>query len=380
MRSLTELQGQAAELGLPTTGSREDLMDSLRNALGGFDPELQIDPMKAKDSKRDVEKLGLTAALAKLTRTGTWIMEPKLDGARMRVFLGATGNTMNTGRRSDKTYAYIQRQDNFPHIRDAVVPALAGTILDGEVMAPSGQITTATGKVTNSMLNATVALTNCNPTDSVATQARWGKVTFHAFDILAFKGTDVTHLPLHARRELLESALRDIIAEVAGAYTWLKLVEQVEAREAYLAECLAAGYEGVMVKRTDGPYQAGKRSSAWIKCKPMSTFDAFVSGFVPGEGRNAGKVGAVKMSVLDDLGLPVEVCQHGALTDEMRDALTDPATGGLDTRQWLGTVMELKGQGVTKDHRVRHPHLVRLRPDKSKDECRLDQMEALPRV
>jgi ATP-dependent DNA ligase len=381
-RSLTELRAQATQLQITFTDAhrREDLMDLIRDALGGFDPELQIDPMKAQDLKRKIEWSAQDpfAAIAPKYFNEAYVMEPKLDGARMRLYLGETANTMNTGRRSDKTFAYIQRENNFPHMRDAVNPELAGTILDGEITAPHSQITTASGVTTNSLLNATVALTNCAPELSVATQAREGLVKFHAFDILAYRGRDVTSLPLTERRLLLQEVMRSLWSSIHSTSAWLKLIQQFASNRETIKRALTDGYEGVMVKSLTGAYAAGKRSAAWQKIKTMSTFDAFVTGWDPGEGKNTGKVGALRMSVLDDLGLPVEVAKHGALTDEFRAELT--AADGSLKPEWMGTVMELMGQGVTKEGRVRHPHLVRLRPDKGRDECHLDQLLNLPRV
>jgi bifunctional non-homologous end joining protein LigD len=369
MRSLTELVAQATELGISVDGKRrEDLMDAIRDAIGGFDPALQIDPMKAKDSKQDVEKLGLTAALAKIMAGGEWVMEPKLDGARARMFLGADGNKIVTGRRSVKTFAYIQREDNFPHLRDAVVPALAGTVLDGELLA----VNPHSGE---HLLNDTVALTNSRPEVAVKAQQERGiSVNFHAFDVLSLHGEDVTASPLDTRR----SHLCEMVERFG--FSWLgefvNAVPQAPAEESYIAECLADGYEGVMVKRLDSIYRPGKRSADWIKVKPFSTFDAFVTGYVPGTGRNTGLVGALKMSVLGEDG-PIEVCQHGAFTDDMRRDLTAP-DGSLKA-EWHGYVMELQGQGVTKGNRVRHPHLVRLRPDKDAVDCDMAQLDALPK-
>jgi ATP-dependent DNA ligase len=384
MRSLPQLQALAAEHDAPAeliaSGRREDLMDFIRDALGGFDPDVQLDPAKAQDLKRKL----LTgtadpyAAVAEKYFNTDWVMEPKLDGARMRLFLGDTKNTMNTGRRSDKTYAYIQREDNFPHIRDAVDPELAGTILDGEIMAPSAEITTASGVKTNSLLNATVALTNCNPADSIATQKREGLVVFHVFDVLMYKGEGVTGKSYDERREILESVTRKIWASQHSTSVWLKLVKQMPACRESIAEAVKAGYEGVMLKLRTAEYKAGKRMAAWQKIKLFGTLDAFVTGWLPGEGKNAGKVGALKMSLFDEIGLEVEVCQHGAFTDEYRNSISKPDGSLADGV--LGQVMEITGQGVTKQGRIRHPHLVRLRPDKTKVECTLDQLNALPRV
>jgi hypothetical protein len=139
MKSLTDLitMANAADIDCDSTWTRVEIMDALRATIGTFDPDLQIDPAKAQDLKKliawgsEFPFAGLSAYL-----NDDWVAEPKLDGARMRVFLGVTANTMNTGRRSDVTFAYIERAGNFPHLQGTVLPEFAGTILDGELMPP----------------------------------------------------------------------------------------------------------------------------------------------------------------------------------------------------------------------------------------------------
>lgn len=376
MRSMTELVtlAQAAGVEIPVGATREAIMDLLRDK--DADPALQIDPMKAVDLKNKIkaEADDPYAAVRAKYFNAQHVMEPKIDGARMRLWLGAQANTMNTGRRSDRTFAYIQRENNFPHLRDAVLADLAGTILDGEVVAPSAEITTESGVTTSSLLNATVALVNCAPELSVRTQEREGRVRYVVFDLLSYKGESVTDRSYTERRKLM----LEVVERLSQLAPEIEAIPSWESTDGSVTRALAEGYEGVMIKRTAGVYQAGKRSSEWAKIKAFGTMDVVVTGWTPGEGRNLGKVGALKVSLKDELGLWVEVAQHGAFTDEYRALISLP-DGSLDPAV-LGTVQEITGQGVTKGMRVRHPHLVRLRPDKTPDECGLEQLAALPRV
>ena len=49
-----------------------------------------------------------------------------------------------------------------------------------------------------------------------------------------------------------------------------------DAAEAFLADALATGHEGVMVKALDSPYEAGRRGASWRKVKPVRTLDLVV--------------------------------------------------------------------------------------------------------
>ncbi len=348
-------------------------MDALREKTGSFDPDVQIDPAKAADLKREIDWAADDYGLSKYLNSA-YAVEPKLDGARMRMFLGASKNTMNTGRRSDKTYAYIQREDNFPHMRDAVIEALAGTIIDGEVLAPTPTLTTMNGATTKSLLNATVAITNCNPTDSVKVQNTYGKAKFFVFDILALQGTSVMHLSYDERRVMLQRVI-ELLHEVCPQ---IQIVSSFEATKEAVQSCFEQGFEGAMLKLRKGKYRPGKRMREWLKVKMLSTADMYITGWIPGEGKNEGLVGALKCSLMDESGNDVEMAQPGAFTDEFRRQLSNDDGSLKDI--WYRQVVEVSAQGVTKNNRVRHPHMTRIRIDKTPEECQLDQLEAFARV
>lgn len=387
MRSKTDLQAQATELGIPWTEemSSAQLMDLLRDQLAGHEEgrewHLQLDPMKAKDLKAQIA-WGTETPWAGIEKylTTDYFLEPKLDGARARLHLGIEQNRITTGRRSVKTFSYIRREANFPLLRDAVIEGWDGIVLDGELLAPVADVVLdEKGTKTVGLLNATMALVNISPEKSIARQAIHGPVKFWAFDIIAMPGHNVQALAYTQRRELLEF----VVAKMAEFHPEapIQVVPQFASESTNIDACLAAGFEGAVLKHRDGRYQPGKRSADWLKVKTMGTGDCFVTGdSKPGEGRHTGKVGALMMGVYDAQGQVVEVAQHGAFTDEFRDLITDPATGGVKA-ELIGTVMELMGQGRTKDNRLRHPHLVRLRPDKEAVDCTLEAWnDALPMV
>lgn len=375
MRSRTELQALAARNGVDSEGlSREEIMDALREKLGTFDPELQIDPAKAKDLKSLVA-FGSSDPFAGLEKEGylteQWALEPKLDGARMRVFLGTSQNTMNTGRRSDVTFAYTERADNFPHLRDATVPELAGTILDGELMPPSRSLTTVSGVTTVGTLNSAMALVNVNPAASVITQEKHGKAIFVAFDVLAYQGESTVGakgMTYAQRRELLEK----IVGQLKALEPAFQITKSMAATKECLEACFKAGFEGGMLKRRDSLYFPGKRMSTWGKVKKMSTGDFFIIGSVDGKGRNTGKVGSLKVAYRGEDGQPVYCADVAGFTDAFRDELT--GEDGKVARSFIGTVIEVAAQGRTKGHRLRHPLYVRTRTDKVWTDCGPEQL------
>lgn len=401
MRSLEDLRAEATAHHVEwdeSFGSRE-LMDALRDKLGVADPGLNIDPMKAKDLKHEIDWSSLTP-FVKLSRyfTPAYVVEPKYDGARARVVFGTTANSIPTGRRSDVSYGYIDRGPNFPHVQQLVVPELAGTVLDAEVMMPEGtSIDLGNGKgFTKGTLNTVMAVLNINPGMGVARQRKYGWAEFHVFDILALAGEPVTHLPLNERRDILVRVLdmlqkewdyrmdRGHVPEGHDLFPF-KLTPQYEVNAERLQWLLDQGMEGGMVKHLSSRYVPGGRTDAWLKVKRLSTGDFFIIGSVPGKGRNEGKVGSLKVAYFDpsrkDEGImgAAYVADVRGFDDATMDLVTDPETGGVKS-EFLGRVIEISGQGRTKNERIRHPNFCRWRDDKAAADCDRSQIELFAEV
>jgi bifunctional non-homologous end joining protein LigD len=401
-RSFTELAALAEAQGISSTnpdGSnrhRSELMDDLREKLGTFDPDVQIDPMKAVDLKSKVQwgEKDPAARFAgiKSYLTEEWVADAKLDGCRMRLFLGATGNTMNTGRRSDVTMKYTERADNFPHLRDLAIPELAGTILDGEMMPPKDSITTDSGVVTQGPLNSIMALVNCRPHVAVKTQKREGNAVFVAFDVISYQGESIQHWSFEARRALLEKIVEWMQVEhtklapvhVGDEKDPIVVVPQMDATAENIQKCLDAGLEGVILKEKSSVYLPGKRAKTWAKVKRMSTGDFIIFGSVPGKGRNEGLVGSMKVAYYTGVETDTVMTDHGdqvkgmvycadvaGISDAYRKDLTG-LDGKLRDSQHRGRVIEVQAQGRSKTGRLRHPLFVRNRDDKADVDCTAD--------
>jgi len=106
-------------------------------------------------------------------------------------------------------------------------------------------------------------------------------VTPFFFDLLHLDGTDLIDEPVSIRRGALARLTGP--ACVPGALT----ADPAEG-EAVLAEALAAGHEGVVVKASGSPYDAGRRGKAWRKVKPVHTLDLVVLAVEWGHGRRTG--------------------------------------------------------------------------------------------
>ena len=122
-------------------------------------------------------------------------------------------------------------------------------------------------------------------------------------------------------------------------------------------DAVAEGYEGIMIKDVDAPYEC-KRSSFWMKWKPTITVDLEIVGFEQGTGRNADRLGAIICEGEDD-GRRIHVNVGSGLSDSDRDQYW-AARDSL-----LGRIVEVQADAVTQNqdgsYSLRFPRFVRFR-------------------
>ena len=103
------------------------------------------------------------------------------------------------------------------------------------------------------------------------------RVAYYVFDVLWLRGRDVTQRPLHERRALLdELPFRAPLHRVAA----------LPEEQPWVRAC-AEGWEGVIAKRRDSPYEH-KRSKHWLKMKCEASQEFVVGGFTDPQGGRRG--------------------------------------------------------------------------------------------
>jgi len=110
----------------------------------------------------------------------------------------------------------------------------------------------------------------------------------------------------------------------------------------YANECVANGYEGIMIKDRFGVYEC-KRSTTWMKWKPVITVDLTVVAVEEGTGRNVNKLGALVCEGVDQ-GKTIHVNVGSGLTDKDREEFWN-----CPERDLIGQVVEIKADAVTKN-------------------------------
>ena len=230
-------------------------------------------------------------------------IEVKLDG--VRVLAICRSGKVELFSRNGKQF------HNFPHIIAeiesvlAVKPAPYDCVLDGEVMSKDFQ----------DLMKQVHRKDGKAATDSV----------LHLFDFIPLedflkgswdkKQTDRSN---YVKYWVLEN--EDLLKHVQ-ACEWEDVdLSTTEGNKRFVElnkTAVDGGYEGVMIKDVDAPYEC-KRTHAWLKAKPFIEITLTVVDVEEGTGRNEGRLGAVIVEGEDD-GYNYRLNCGSGFTDAQRD-------------------------------------------------------------
>ena len=287
-------------------------------------------------------------------------VEWKLDGIRIQIH-----------RRGDEVRIYTRNLNDITPSLPGIAAVIAQlpveqAVLDGEAlwMGPDGP----------AAFQETVSLIDSDAPPE-------GVVTF-LFDLLHLDGDDLLDEPLHERAARLGAIAPHL-------QTPRRLTDDPEVGEHVLADALAAGHEGVVVKDAASLYAAGRRGKAWRKVKPVETFDLVVLGAEWGHGRRQGWLSNLHLGARDPrTGEFVMVGKtFKGLTDELLEWQTAELLGRESGRRGITVhvrpelVVEIALDGVQTSTRypgaiaLRFARVKRYRPDKDPGES--DTIDAL---
>ncbi len=285
-----------------------------------------------------------------------WMWEPKLDGYRVLAFIDNKGAKLRSRRGLELAAA-------FPKVVAELGAQLVdGMILDGEIVAFD-----ANGKPSFNALQNRVQL---KTEREIAAADQKTPAIYYCFDLLYFAGIDLRQATYRDRRRYLAQCLLPS-----------PLVQLVHASEdgiALHAAALASGFEGVIGKRADSRYEAGQRSGAWLKVKPVQSADFVVGGYTSGKGSRVS-LGALLLgywdkqkklhyashvgSGFDDRSLKQVQKKLEPLKRKTSPFVEKPVVNGAVTWVEPAIVAEVKFQSWTEDGALRAPVFLRLRDD-----------------
>jgi DNA ligase-1 len=147
--------------------------------------------------------------------------------------------------------------------------------------------------------------------------------------------------------------------------------------DAFLAEALAAGHEGVMAKDLRSAYSPGGRGKRWFKVKAPATIDCVIVAADRGSGRRVGWLSNYHLAVRDGDGFADVGKTFKGLTDvqfdEMTRRLRELAVDddGYTVRVRPEVVVEIEYNDIQQSPRyasglaLRFARIARIREDKA---------------
>ena len=238
---------------------------------------------KASTVVKSSDILPMLASIGKeIPSDKEWTYEPKYDGIRVLAFIAPGAARLITRNAKDKTA-------QFPEIVAELVKLPGRSkkplVLDGEIVALKN------GEAARFQdLQGRMHVANER---SIARLAQEQPAAFIAFDILLDGDDPVMSEPCHVRRQHLEKRL----AKKTTEHVWLS--PSIRNGKKMMAEAQKGGWEGVIVKDVDAPYQPGKRSKAWLKVKLEKQQEFVVGGYT--EPRNSREhIGSLLVGFYND--------------------------------------------------------------------------------
>jgi bifunctional non-homologous end joining protein LigD len=298
-----------------------------------------------------------------------WSFEPKYDGIRVLAYVTERAVELLSRNGNSKTA-------QFPEVVAALAklaPRRRPFVLDGEIVA----LQKRRGRSVPGRFQQLQSRMQLGDAALVEIRSREAPVAYYVFDLLMSGGTPLVDQPqARRRRELLKLFVGRTRADPSSIQVSDAVVGDATAM---LRRARTSGWEGIIAKRVDAPYQSGKRSRDWLKLKLEQQQELVVGGFT--EPRNSRQhLGALLLGYYDDQGRLVYAGHTGggftraSLEDTYRrlaplERKTSPFATPPRTNEkahWVRpqVVVEVKFNEWTADGRLRQPIFLGIRDDK----------------
>jgi len=183
-----------------------------------------------------------------------WVYEIKWDGYRSVIYLHNGEVEMRS--RNDKSF-----NEKFYAVYNALQKFKINAVLDGEIIVINDKGISNFGNLQNWRSEAD------------------GELILYLFDILWLDGYSLLNLPLTKRKEILKAVVPDVgIIRISESF-------EADATE-FFEVAKKLNLEGIVAKKADSTYTAGKRTKDWLKIKTGKRQEVIIGGFTNNEGSN----------------------------------------------------------------------------------------------
>lgn len=297
-----------------------------------------------------------------------WVFEIKWDGVRSILFLNKSKNILEIQARSGMTIS--PRYPEIVAIAKSSVQCENSVVLDGEIVVLNSEGVPDFQRHQKRM--------NVDSKKDIESLSQSAPSTYFLFDILHLDGRNLEQLEFLERRAILERVLKDRSPR-------MRISDYIEeSGKAVFDNAVKMKLEGVVGKQKSSRYLEGVRSPLWIKIKSVVTQDCVVIGYTPGEGNREGYFGSLilaayihgKLQFIGHSGSGFTSEQVQEIFKKLERLKTEKCPISFvpyvnRDPVWVKPkeVAEVKFNGWTQDQIMRAPIFVRLREDKSPQEC-----------
>ena len=316
----------------------------------------------------------LATTAAKPFDDPNWLFEIKWDGYRAVAFIDEGSLRLVSRTQNDLT-------KQFPELYDLPKFVKAKrAILDGEIVALDDQ-----GRPSFSLMQQR---TGFRPGKHRLPGREGVPVVYYAFDLLYLDGMDLRRVGLEQRKQQLQSVIENsAVVHFSDHYPEKGIALFEAARQ--------RGLEGIVAKKRSSTYDE-KRSSEWLKIKITTSQECVIGGYTDPEGSRE-HFGALVLGLYDKQNRLIHVGQVGTGFDQRTLKEIGDRLRPLETKKnpFYGEVAALRKVHFVRPEliaeikfsewtheteeggmKLRAPVFMGLRPDKSPEECRLE--EAVP--
>ena len=275
---------------------------------------------------------------------GKRYIEVKLDGVRVITIVYPDGRVDQFSRNGKELV-------NFPHIVEQIGnvmkanPPCEAYVFDGEVMSSSFQ----------DLMKQVHRKSDVQSEDAV----------LHLFDVvtLAEFEAGISKTRQEDRSETVykwHKDNKDMMPNVRVVGHELVDLDTKEGQKRFKEInqfAIDGGYEGIMIKDPDAPYEC-KRTVSWLKLKPFIEVSLSVTAVEEGTGRNVGKLGALVCEGEDD-NKRIRVNCGSGFSDSDRDTFWESRDA------LIGQIVEVRADAVTQNqdgsYSLRFPRFLHFR-------------------